>query len=150
MATYTAIQNSEVDPESPITSSLMLRLRDNPLAIAEGSPDAPRVQPGAPADFPGAVGSDNTGWIRLPGGLLIQWGETETKNSSSSPRIVTFPVAFTAPPGNIQVTSHRTRVWSYGNETYAHSETKTQFTCEVSGHDGHPQTRKVFWMAIGL
>lgn len=39
---YTAIPDIDVDPESPITTSLMLALRNNPLAIAgrgAGAPD---------------------------------------------------------------------------------------------------------------
>lgn len=44
MASYSPIGNGEVDPESPITSSLMVRLRDNPLAIQEGDPSAPKIQ----------------------------------------------------------------------------------------------------------
>ena len=43
MTTYTAIANSEVDTDSPITESLMTRLRDNPLAQAEGSAGAPKI-----------------------------------------------------------------------------------------------------------
>lgn len=40
--TYNVISNSEIDADSPITTSLMTRLRDNPVAIAEGAahPDA--------------------------------------------------------------------------------------------------------------
>lgn len=47
MTTYTAIPNSDVDQDSPVTQTLVTLLRDNPLAIAEGSTDAPRVQPRA-------------------------------------------------------------------------------------------------------
>jgi len=43
MPDYTTIANSQVDPESPVTSELMTALRDNPLAIAEGDDTAPRV-----------------------------------------------------------------------------------------------------------
>jgi hypothetical protein len=43
MTTYTPILNAEVDAESPITDLLLTRLRDNPLAIANGNADAPRV-----------------------------------------------------------------------------------------------------------
>ncbi|MCJ8334571.1 MAG: hypothetical protein MJH10_10060 [Epibacterium sp.] len=43
MTTYTAIANTEVDPESPVTSDLMTKLRDNPLAQGEGTTGAPRV-----------------------------------------------------------------------------------------------------------
>lgn len=44
MTDYNPIGNNEVDPESPITSSLMIRLRDNPIAIAEGDASAPSIQ----------------------------------------------------------------------------------------------------------
>ena len=44
MATYTAIGDGELLVDKPITESLLNRLRDNPLAIAEGSAGAPKVQ----------------------------------------------------------------------------------------------------------
>ena len=50
MTTYTAIANSEVDTDSPITESLMTRLRDNPLAQAEGSAGAPKIASAAFSD----------------------------------------------------------------------------------------------------
>jgi len=47
MTTYTAITNAEIDPESPVTESLVQRLRDNPIAISEGEPNAPKINPAA-------------------------------------------------------------------------------------------------------
>lgn len=44
MTTYLPIADSDVDPESPITTSLMSALRDNPLAVAEGDSSAPGVK----------------------------------------------------------------------------------------------------------
>jgi hypothetical protein len=41
MTSYITINNSEVDPNSPITADLMTKLRDNPLSIAEGTVGAP-------------------------------------------------------------------------------------------------------------
>lgn len=41
MATYRTIAASEVDPDSPVTATLMQALTDNPTAIAEGATDAP-------------------------------------------------------------------------------------------------------------
>jgi len=41
MATYQIINNSEIDADSPITASLMARLRDNPEAVREGDPTSP-------------------------------------------------------------------------------------------------------------
>lgn len=47
MTTYNTIASTEVDSESPVVYSLMKRLRDNPLAIVEGSTGAPRYQTAA-------------------------------------------------------------------------------------------------------
>lgn len=44
MTTYTAIANTEIDPESPVTSDLMTKLRDNPIAMAEGASGAPTME----------------------------------------------------------------------------------------------------------
>ena len=44
MTDYTAIPNGDVDSDSPITTSLITKLRDNPIAITEGSSGAPQVQ----------------------------------------------------------------------------------------------------------
>lgn len=41
MTTYTAITSGEVDSDSPITDTLLQRLRDNPIAIAEGDASVP-------------------------------------------------------------------------------------------------------------
>ena len=44
MADYITVVDSSVDPDAPLTSDLMYRLRDNPIAIAEGSIGAPKVR----------------------------------------------------------------------------------------------------------
>ncbi len=44
---YVPIANSEIDPDSPITTSLMTKMRDNPEAIAAGLTGAPRIVQGA-------------------------------------------------------------------------------------------------------
>lgn len=43
MTSYITINNSEIDPDSPITADLMAKFRDNPLAIGEGATGAPRI-----------------------------------------------------------------------------------------------------------
>lgn len=40
---YIPINNTQVDPDSPVTAELMTALRDNPLAIAAGEAGAPRI-----------------------------------------------------------------------------------------------------------
>ena len=41
MASYVAINNSEIDPDSPITADLMTKFRDNPLAIVTDDASVP-------------------------------------------------------------------------------------------------------------
>lgn len=52
MTAYSAIADSDIDPESPITTGLMTKLRDNPIAIAEGSSGAPTVDNAIGANWP--------------------------------------------------------------------------------------------------
>ena len=44
MTTYTSIPTADIDTDSPITTTLMTLMRDNPIAITEGATGAPRVQ----------------------------------------------------------------------------------------------------------
>lgn len=46
MVDYTNISNVSVEPLAPVTSELMTSLRDNPIAIAEGSVGAPNMYVG--------------------------------------------------------------------------------------------------------
>jgi len=50
MTAYVTIPNGDVDPESPITTSLMVALRDNPTAITEGAVGAPEIAAAALVD----------------------------------------------------------------------------------------------------
>lgn len=43
MTAYSAIADSEKDPESPFTTTLATKYRDNPIAIAEGASGAPPI-----------------------------------------------------------------------------------------------------------
>jgi len=47
MTTYTAIPNTSIDIDSPVTQPLLTALRDNPIAITEGSSGAPRISTAA-------------------------------------------------------------------------------------------------------
>lgn len=44
MPTYTAIPNTQIEPEAPVTSELMTLLRDNPLSIIEDDSTAPKIK----------------------------------------------------------------------------------------------------------
>ena len=61
MKTYTAIGNTALDIDSPIRSSDVLKLRDNPIAMAEGAAGAPRIQDAA---LDGTVTAEGSEWVR--------------------------------------------------------------------------------------
>jgi len=46
MTAYNAITDSQCDPDAPLTSQWAYQNRDNPIAMAEGSPGAPYVAAG--------------------------------------------------------------------------------------------------------
>lgn len=77
MADYTTITDSQVDPEAPITSELMSALRDNPIAIAEGAANAPRVEASGrkfeALARQSATGTTAIGWTSLETDWLIQF-----------------------------------------------------------------------------
>src|SRR5690554_1028066 len=53
MAAWTEIPDSNLEPNAPVRSVDHIAMRDNPIAIAEGAPGAPRIQ--RPAIASGAV-----------------------------------------------------------------------------------------------
>jgi len=57
MSDWTTIANSTIAEGEPIRASTHLALRDNPIAIAEGRPNAPRVSPWAMAGVAVSTGS---------------------------------------------------------------------------------------------
>ena len=52
MTTWTEIPNSDIDPESPLTASLVTALRDNARAVTEGASGAPKIESAALTDYP--------------------------------------------------------------------------------------------------
>lgn len=63
MTTYVAITDAETDPSAPVTSELAKKWRDNPIAIAEGSNNAPINQAAWHPYNKVTVGDSNTGLI---------------------------------------------------------------------------------------
>jgi hypothetical protein len=62
MTTYTTIPNEDIDQDSSVTQTLMTLLRDNPIALSEGSAGAPRIQDAALSTTVTEAGGD---WVRL-------------------------------------------------------------------------------------
>lgn len=60
MATYSAIPDANLDPDSPARSVDALALRDNPIAISEGAAGAPRIADAAMGASATTAGRD---WV---------------------------------------------------------------------------------------
>lgn len=76
MTIYTAIPDSDIDPESPGTTTLFTRLRDNPLAIREGDATAPKILNAALNSYPFSIAAGDISdgvWA-----LLESWTPTAT------------------------------------------------------------------------
>lgn len=63
MTTYRVIAATETDPDSPVTSTLVIALADNPTSIAEGAVTAPPNQSGWHPFDQLFIGDGNTGVI---------------------------------------------------------------------------------------
>lgn len=100
MADYTEILDDELVPDAPIPSILGFRWRDNPIAIAEGAPNAPRIAPRA-LQAPGVVSGaiSGTTWVAFTGLDDIRQirFDLATNQSGSS---VAYEVAFSADGGS--------------------------------------------------
>lgn len=91
MTTYTVINNTDIDVDSPVTTSLMNKLRDNPIAIAEGASGAPKIQAAAldtnsvtaDAIAAGAVGSSELGSSAVTTDKINNGAVTPVKLDSS-------------------------------------------------------------------
>lgn len=73
MTTYTEINDTEIESGKPVTESLVTRLAKNVLAIQEGDPTAPKIQPNAiPDGLVTAVAS-----VEGSGGLTLNFDHGE-------------------------------------------------------------------------
>ncbi|MGZ7897232.1 phage tail protein [Haemophilus sp. SZY H56] len=88
-----------------------------------------------------------TGWIKLPSGLIIQWGQTPVNHNGKSTDIV-FPIAFPIQVINIQLTENQMRtVAENATHLVALDVTNTKFTFKMNS-TGHTNT-SAYWFAIG-
>jgi hypothetical protein len=100
MTAYLPILNSEIDPESPITESLMQRLRDNPIAIVEGSTGAPVATPGnfsiGGSGADGVISNATPDLLTTMGFLDADVGSARSTNWNLSPcTVIRFKGTFT-------------------------------------------------------
>ena len=100
MTTYTTVPNSDIDQDSPVTQPLLTALRDNPLAIAEGTSGAPKISPLAFSGFYLGYSSATSGaWtttFTFPATSKLLFIEADLKNVASGQ---SFQVEFSADGG---------------------------------------------------
>lgn len=111
MTSYTAIAGTDIDVDSPVTTQLMTLLRDNPIAITEGSSGAPNIQTAAIAAnavTAAKIGSGAVGNTQLAGSAVtaakLSSALFQTGTSGSFSGSGTATLTATIPTGNIMVT----------------------------------------------
>lgn len=88
-----------------------------------------------------------TGWVKLPNGLILQWGKTPVIHDENSTDIV-FPIAFPNKVLNIQLTENQMRtVAAHATHLAALNVTNTKFTFKMNST--LPIDTSADWFAIG-
>lgn len=88
-----------------------------------------------------------SGWVKLPNGLILQWGKTPVIHDENSKDIV-FPIAFPNKVLNIQLTENQMRtVEANATHLAALNVTNTKFTFKMNST--LPIDTSADWFAIG-
>lgn len=88
-----------------------------------------------------------TGWVKLPNGLILQWGKTPVVHDENSTDIV-FPIAFPNKVLNIQLTENQMRTYNaHSTHLAALNVTNTKFTFKMNST--LPIGTSADWFAIG-
>ena len=88
-----------------------------------------------------------TGWVKLPNGLILQWGKTPVIHDENSKDII-FPIAFPNKVLNIQLTENQMRtVEANATHLAALNVTNTKFTFKMNST--LPIDTSADWFAIG-
>ena len=88
-----------------------------------------------------------TGWVKLPNGLILQWGKTPVIHDENSTDIV-FPIAFPNKVLNIQLTENQMRtVAAHATHLAALNVTNSKFTFKINST--LPIDSSADWFAIG-
>ena len=90
---------------------------------------------------------NQSGWERLPSGLIIQWGKTPVIHDENTTNIV-FPIAFPNKVLNVQLTENQMRtIESNATHLAALNVTNTKFTFKMNST--LPIDTSADWFAIG-
>jgi len=102
MTGFVTIPNSDLDPESPVTTSLMTALRDNPIAITEKAVGAPVLGNGYVVTA--MIGNEQVTMVKLPNAVVGNYAESEEDSgSTTSPSYTKTAECRVARPGNYRV-----------------------------------------------
>lgn len=110
MAVYTSIPTSALEPGKPARSVDAIALRDNPIAIAEGAQDAPRIagQQG-PAVLTGGIADGavtnekiaSVSWYKIPDRPALSVYYSTGEYAMSTRRMATGTMEVRAPTGYV-------------------------------------------------
>jgi len=116
MTTYTAIPGTDIDTDSPVTESLMTKLRDNPIAITEKAAGAPQLA----NDYVTAamIGADQVGSSEIAAGAVNFSSEINTPSDDVT---LTSSAAGTVIPAGVynlgRIIAGTTTLQLYGGAT---------------------------------
>lgn len=97
--------------------------------------------------------SASPGYVRLPNGLLIQWGRMTNLNANSNGiATINFPIAFTSGPLSITVTEGNNATNTFDNVTINTDDwTNTSFNIQARSTTGAPFTvLSPAYIAVGV
>jgi len=148
----TATQNFTLTAEA--ADGTMKLARGNAGATTQ---DVITVDAAGKVAFPQMAQSLNSaGYIKLPGGLIVQWGAKANDNGLGGGfTLVTYPIAFPNAAFNVSITPNTSSGISYANKraniNYG-SETTTGFSWIAYNSDGSidiTASSVISWIAIG-
>src|SRR5690606_9642667 len=107
-----------------------------------------------------AQSKNQNGYVKLPNGLIFQWGKSTANHlhNASSPRSYTiFPIAFPVACFNVQITEETAGTYSYEgiheSTVSVRGLSKTQFepvNMDTGDRGGTGVTVPFYWFAIGV
>lgn len=97
-------------------------------------------------DFAKSYGA--SGYQKVPGGFIIQWGTSNTLNNGGT-QAITFPIAFPTALRQVQRSQNRSTGYTGGSESYITTSSTTGFTLAHRGFDTYTGSMSYFWLAVG-
>ena len=102
MTGYTEILNTQIDVDSPVTTGLLVQLRDNPIAITEGATGAPKNQTNSIQDLaitePKLANNAVTN-IKLAGEVPVARAWINTSSSTINASFNVASISYSSLPG---------------------------------------------------